>query len=131
MLGFEVVFTTITVTVLACMFSIIIAIIAGHYSGRNPDSGMLEAILVSLVVIPLVGVIVTLPMYNLVTQYDWPNNPYVLPPPFAIWAAAALGGFLGFRSGMIWNRGEASCVYCLLSVVFVLAGLSLVVVLFL
>ena len=55
----------------------------------------------------------------------------MLPPPFAIWAATALGGFLGFRSGMIWNRDEPSCIYCLLSVVSVIAGLLFVVILFL
>jgi hypothetical protein len=122
-------FTTITVTVIASMLSMIVAIIAGHYSGRSPDAGLIDSLLVSLIVIPIVAVLLSTPLYNLVTLYDWPNNAYVLPPQFAIWGAAALGGFLGFRSGMIWNRGETSCVYCLLSLVSVLAGLSLVLVL--
>ena len=131
MQGFQMAFTTITVTILACMLSMIIAIIAGHYSGRSPDPGLLMSLLTSFIVIPIIAVVLSTPMYNLVTLNDWPNSAYVLPPQFAIWTAAAFGGFLGFKSGMIWNRGEASCVYCLLSVASLLAGVSIVVVLFL
>lgn len=127
---FQVAFTTMTITVLACFFSMIIAIISGHYIGRNMNTGM-ESILVSIVVVPILAAILSTPMYNLVTLDDWPNNPFVLPPIFAIWMAAAVGVFLGFKSGTIWNQGEASCIYCLLSFVSLLAGVSLVVVLFL
>jgi hypothetical protein len=73
-------FTTITVTVIASMLSMIVAIIAGHYSGRSPDAGLIDSLLVSLIVIPIVAVLLSTPLYNLVTLYDWPNNAYVLPP---------------------------------------------------
>jgi len=109
----------------------VIAIIAGHYSGRNPNTGILESLFASIIVIPLVTVILSIPLYNLVTLTDWPNSMYVLPPQFAIWGAAVLGGFLGIKSGTIWNQGEASCFYCLMSFVSVLTVFSLVVVLFL
>jgi hypothetical protein len=111
------------------MISLIIAIVAGNYTGRNPDRGILETLVVSVILIPIVTVVLSMPLYGLVVLNDWPSGPYVLPPPFAIWAAAVLGGFLGFRSGMIWNHGEASCFYCLLSVAFVLVLISLIVVL--
>jgi hypothetical protein len=113
------------------MIAMTIAILVGHYSGRNPNTGILESLVVSAIVIPFAIAIIALPLYNLVTLYDWPNNAYVLPPPIAIWGAAMLGGFLGVKSGMIWNQGEASCFHCLVSFGSVLAVLSLVVVLFL
>ncbi|MFW9770260.1 MAG: hypothetical protein ACFFF9_11680 [Candidatus Thorarchaeota archaeon] len=124
-------FTTITITVLACMLSMIIAIVIGNYIARNPNVSMLSLILGSLIVVPIATIILLSPIYNLVTFYDWPNIVFVLPPQVAIFVAAAFGGVLGFKSGMIWNQGEASCFYCLFSVVSILAGLSLVVVLFL
>jgi len=117
--------------VFSCLVSMIIAIIAGHYSGRNLNTEMLESLFVSIIVIPLAAVILSIPLYSLVTLTDWPNSMYVLPPQFAIWVAAVVGGILGFKSGTIWNRGEASCFHCLLSFVSVLTVLSLVVVLFL
>jgi len=129
--GFDVVFTTITVTFLACSFLMVVVIIVGHYLGRSSKIGMLEAIVISLVVIPVAAVIISAPLYSLVTLNDWPNTVFVLPPQFAIWLAAVFGAFLGFRSGTVWSRTESGCIYCLFSVALVLAGLSLVVVLFL
>ncbi|MHA1137613.1 MAG: hypothetical protein ACTSSE_14110 [Candidatus Thorarchaeota archaeon] len=40
-------------------------------------------------------------MYN-IAFYDWLAGGYMtLPPQFAIWVAAVVGGFLGFKSGEI------------------------------
>ena len=113
------------------MISLIIAIVAGNYSGRNPNKGILEALVASVILIPIVTVVLSMPLYSLVVLNDWPSGPYVLPPPFAIWAAAVLGGFLGFRSGAIWNQGEPNCFYCLMSVALLLVVISCVFVLFL
>ncbi|MFW9793079.1 MAG: hypothetical protein ACFFEE_02155 [Candidatus Thorarchaeota archaeon] len=124
-------FTTMTVTVLSCFVSLIIAIVAGHYYVRNLDPGFLESLFVLVIVVPVISVILSIPLYNLVTLSDWPNIVYVLPPQFAIWIAGVLGGFLGFKSGLIRNQGEASCFYCLVSFASLLVALSLVVVLFL
>lgn len=114
------------------MISLIMAIVAGNYSGRSPDRGILLALILSIVVIPLVTLILSMPLYSLVVLNDWPSaGPYVLPPAFAIWTAAGVGGILGFRSGTIWNEGEPSCFYCLISVASVLALISCVFVVFL
>ena len=124
-------FTTLTVTMLSCMISLIIAIVTGNYAGRNPDRGMLEILVLSIVAIPIVTVVLSMPLYSLVVINDWPVGPYVLPPLFAIWTATVIGGLLGFKSGMIWNQGEQSCFYCLMSVASVLAVITCVFVLFL
>ena len=117
---------------ISCMISLIMAIVAGNYSGRNPDKGIPLAFVLSIVIIPIVTVVLSMPLYSLVVINDWPSvGPYVLPPPFAIWTAAGLGGILGFKSGTIWNQGEPSCFYCLMSVASVLAVISCVFVLFL
>jgi hypothetical protein len=107
----------------------IAAIIVGHYSGRSQKIGLLYSLIISLIVVPLMAVFLSNPLYSLVTLYDWPNTVFVLPPNIVIWTVAALGGIVGIRSGTIWNQGEASCIYCLISVIVVLAGISLVVVL--
>ena len=117
---------------LACMISLIMAIVAGNYSGRSPDSGVLLALILAILVIPIVTVILSMPLYSLVVINDWPSaGPYVLPPQFAIWTASGVGGILGFKSGTIWNQGEPSCFYCLMSVALLLALISCVFVLFL
>jgi hypothetical protein len=122
-------FTTLTFTALSCMISLIIGIEAGHYSGRGLNSGMSKTLILLVIVIPLVAVAITMPLYEFAVLNDWPNSPYVLPPQVAVFVAAVLGGFLGFRSGVIWNQGEASCFYCLISLTSVLALISLIVVL--
>jgi len=122
------VFTTFTVTILASMLSTIAAIIVGHYSGRSRKMRVQYALIISLIVVPLMAVFVSTPLYSLVTLYDWPNTVFVLPPHIVIWTLAAVGGILGIRSGTIWDQGETNCIYCLMSVIVVLAGISLVVV---
>jgi hypothetical protein len=111
------------------MISLITAIEAGYYIGRGLDSDFLKALVLLVIIIPLVAVAITLPLYEFAALNDWPNSPYVLPPQFAVYVAAVLGGFLGLKAGMIWNQGEASCFYCLVSVAFVLGLISLIVVL--
>ena len=113
------------------MISLIIAIGTGNYTGRNPDRGMFEILVLSILAIPIVTVVLSMPLYSLVVINDWPTGPYVLPPLFAIWTVTVVGGFLGFKSGMIWNQGERSCFYCLMSVASVLAVITCVFVLFL
>jgi len=110
------------------MIALVSAILVGHYSGRNPNSGILEALIAFAIVIPIGIVIVSIPLYN-IALYDWPSGFFALPPYAAIWIGAFFGGLIGFRSGDIWNQGETSCIRCLLSLVTVLTLLSLVIVL--
>jgi len=111
------------------MVAIIFAILVGHYAGRSLNTGTIQALVVSAIVIPIGITIVATPLYN-IAFYDWPAGGYMtLPPQFAIWAAAFFGGFIGLKSGEIWNEGEGSCIRCLLSFVTVLTLLSLVIVL--
>ncbi len=122
-------FTVMTVTMFLVMIAMLTAIIAAHFSGRDSNTGITNAIIGSLFVIPFGIIILSFPLYDFVTLYDWPSgNPYVLPPQIAIWAAAALGGLLGFKSGVVWNRDGASCVYFLVTIAIALTLLSLVVV---
>ena len=120
-------FTTLTVTIFVSMIAIISAILVGHYSVRSPKIGTLQALVVSAIAIPIGIVIVSVPLYN-IALYDWPMT-YAPLPQFAIWVAAFLGVVLGFKSGEIWNQGDASCIRCLLSFVAMLTVLSLVIVL--
>lgn len=120
-----------TITLLSCLVSLIIATVAGHYYARKLDPGFLETLLVLVIVVPIATLILSIPLYNLVILSDWPNTVFALPPQVAVWLAAVFGGFLGLRSGFIWREGESSCFYCLISFTSVLAVLSLVVVLFL
>ena len=120
--------TTLTLTLFLSMVAIISTILVGHYFGRSPSTGMLQALVVSAIVI-LIGVtILSIPLYN-IALYDWPGGAFALPPQLAILAAAFVGGMIGFKSGEIWYQGEASCIRCLLSLVTVLTLLSLVIVL--
>ena len=124
----EMAITTFTVTIFLCMVAIVSAILVGHYSGRRPNTGILEALVIFAIAIPIGIIIVSVPLYN-VAFYDWNTGAYFIPPQFAIWAAAFFGGLIGLKSGEIWNQGEASCIRCLLSVVTVLTLLSLAIVL--
>ena len=121
-------FTTFTVTILASMLSMIAATIVGHYSGRSRKMRIQYALIITLIAVPLMAVFLSTPLYSLVTLYDWPSTVFVLPPHIVIWTVSAVGGILGIRSGTIWDQGETSCVYCLMSVIIVLTGISLVVV---
>ncbi len=121
--------TTLTLTIFLSMVAIISTILVGHYFGRSPSTGMLQALVVSAIAIPIGIIIVSVPLYN-IAFYDWPGGGgYNLLPQTAIWVAAFVGGVLGFKSGEIWYQGEASCIRCLLSLVTVLTLLSLVIVL--
>jgi hypothetical protein len=122
--------TTLTLTIFLSMVAIIPSILAGHYLGRNPNAGILQALVVSAIAIPIGIIIVSIPLYN-IAFYDWPGGGgvYHLPPQIAIWAASFVGAILGLKSGEIWYQGETSCIRCLLSLVTVLTLLSLVVVL--
>ena len=121
--------TTFTVTIFLSMIALLFAILVGHYFGRKPNTGTLQALIVSAIVIPIGIVIVSSPLYN-IALYDWPSGSYLLlPPQFVIWVAAFFGVFIGMKSGDIWNQGEPSCIKCLLSLVTVLTLLSLVIVL--
>ena len=128
--GVGLVLTTITITGFFCMVVIIIAVITGHYSGRRPNTGVLDALILSGTVIPIGIAIAAIPLYN-IAIYDWPSSAYLLPPQFAILAAALVGGVLGFKSGESWRLGEGSCFYCLASFASVLMILSVVIVLYL
>ena len=122
--------TTLTLTIFLSMVAIISTILVGHYFGRSPSTGMLQALVVSAIAIPIGITILSIPLYN-IALYDWPGGGgwYHLPPQIAFWAAAFVGGILGLKSGEIWYQGEASCIRCLLSLVTVLTLLSLVIVL--
>ena len=120
--------TTLTLTIFLSMISIISTILVGHYSVLSPNIGILQALVVSAIAIPIGIVIVSVPLYT-IALYDWPSSIYAPPPQFAIWVAAFLGVVLGFKSGEIWNQGDASCIRCLLSFVAMLTVLSLVIVL--
>ena len=121
--------TTLTLTIFLSMVAIISTILVGHYFGRSPSTGMLQALVVSAIVIPIGITILSIPLYN-IAIYDWPGGGgYYLPPQIAIWAAAFVGVIIGLKSGEIWYQGETSCIRCLLSLVTVLTLLSLVVVL--
>ncbi len=124
----EMALTTLTVTVFVSMIAIISTILVGHYSVRSPNIGTLQALVVSAIAIPIGIVIVSVPLYN-IALYDWPSSIFAPPPQIAIWVAAFLGVVLGFKSGEIWNQGEASCIQCLLSFVAMLTVLSLVIML--
>lgn len=125
-------FTVMTVTMFLVMIAMLTAIIAGHFSGRDPNAGITNTIVGSLIIIPFAIIILSFPFYDLVTLYDWPRgHPYAFPPQIAIWSAAALGGFLGFKSGIVWNREGTSCVYFLVTITTALTLLSLLVVLIL
>ena len=112
------------------MIAITSAVIVGHYSGRRPNTGVLDALILSGIIIPIGIAIAAIPLYTIAT-YDWPGSAYILPPQGAILAAALVGGVLGFKSGEIWNLGEGSCFYCLASFASMLTILSIVVVLYL
>jgi hypothetical protein len=120
--------TAFTITIFLSMIAVASAILVGHYSGRNPNTGILESFVISAIAIPIAIAILSIPLYN-IALYDWPNNPYVLPPQIAIWAAAFFGGIIGLKSGEIWAQGEANCIRCLLPLVTVLTLLSLAIVL--
>jgi hypothetical protein len=126
----ELAITIMTITGFLSMLAVTAAITVGHYTGRRPNTGVLEVMILSAIVIPAAIAIVSLPLYNIALN-DWPGSAYVLPPQFVILAAAFVGGILGFKSGEIWNQGEGSCFRCLASLVSVLTILSLVVVLIL
>lgn len=120
--------TTITLTLFLSMIAIIFTILVGHYAGRSPNTGTIQALVVSGIAIPIGIVIVSIPLYN-IALHDWSGGAYFLPPQFAIWAAAFFGGLIGLKSGEIWNQGEPSCIKCLLSLVTAVTLLSLVIVL--
>ena len=124
----EMAVTTVTITIFLSMISLVSATLVGHYSGRTPNTGLLGIFVISAIAIPVGIVILSIPLYNIALA-DWPNGPYVFPPQIAIWTAAFFGGIIGFKSGEIWNQGEASCIRCFLSLVTVLTLLSLVIVL--
>jgi hypothetical protein len=120
--------TTITLTLFLSMIAIIFTILVGHYAGQSPNTGVIQALVVSGIAIPIGIVILSIPLYN-IALLDWSGGAYFLPPQLAIWAAAFVGGILGLKSGEIWYQGETSCIRCLLSLVTVLTLLSLVIVL--
>lgn len=95
--------TTLTLTIFLSMIAIISAILVGHYSCRNPNTGFLKALVVFTIVIPIGIVIVSIPLYASAI-YDWPSGAFSLPPQSAIWTASFFGGILGFKSGEIWNQ---------------------------
>jgi len=120
--------TTITLTIFLSMVAIIFTILVGHYVGRSSNTGTIQALVVSAIIIPIGIIIVAIPLYN-IALHDWSGGAYFLPPQVAIWAAAFFGVLIGLKSGEIWNQGETSCIRCLLSLVTVLTLLSLVIVL--
>ena len=120
--------TTYTVTIFLSMIALLFAILVGHYSGRKPSTGFLEALVVSAIAIPIGIIIVSIPLYN-IAIYDWSTGAFHIPPQIAIWIAGFFGGLIGLKSGEIWNQGEASCIRCLLSLVTVVTLLTLVIVL--
>jgi hypothetical protein len=120
--------TTFTITIFLSMIALLFAIISGHYFGREPNTGILVAIFIFAIVIPVGIAILSIPLYN-IAFYDWPSIAYILPPQFIIFAAAFFGGLIGFKSAEIWNQGEASCIRCLLSLVIVSTLLTLLIVL--
>ena len=120
--------TTLTLTVFLSMVAIIFTILVGHYAGRSSNTGTIQALVVSAIAIPIGIVIVSIPLYNIAFN-DWSVGAYYVAPQLAIWAAAFFGGLIGLKSGEIWNKGEASCIRCVLSLVTVLTFLSLVIVL--
>jgi hypothetical protein len=93
--------TTLTLTIFLSMVAIISTILVGHYFGRSPSTGMLQALVVSAIAIPIGITILSIPLYN-IALYDWPGGGgYHLPPQIAIWAAAFVGGILGLKSPQI------------------------------
>ena len=120
--------TIFTITAFISMLALIVAILVGHYSGRDQNKGILEALIVCATVIPLGIWILSIPLYNLSLD-DWPTGGFFLVPQAIIWIASFFGGLIGIKSGEIWSQGEPSCIRCLLSLVTVFVLLSLVIVL--
>ena len=124
-----------TAIILSCLISLIIAIVVGHFYGRQLDPGFLECFFVFFIVVPLVTVLLSTPLYNLALHINGLDTSYYFLPPLPvillIWLPAVLGGFLGLKSGMIWNEGDSSGFYCLIALASVLALLWLVVILLL
>ncbi|MFW9843435.1 MAG: hypothetical protein ACFFEV_02545 [Candidatus Thorarchaeota archaeon] len=120
--------TIFTITTFVSMVALIIAILVGHYSGREQNRGILECLIITATAIPVGMWILSIPLYNLAID-DWPSGGFFLVPQAFLWIASFFGGLIGIKSGEIWNQGEPSCIRCLLSLVTVLTLLSLVIVL--